>query len=103
MTPNAHHHHPGGDDHPVELGHPGHATATGHAAQDKHAGHSVAMFRRKFWISLGLTLPTLIWGHMLPRALDYTPPPIPGQRWIAPLFGTAVFLLVCVVGSLLLA
>ncbi|HEU4525861.1 MAG TPA: copper-translocating P-type ATPase [Gemmatimonadales bacterium] len=93
MTPNAHHHHPGGDDHPVEVGHPGHATATGHAAQDKHAGHSVAMFRRKFWISLGLTLPTLIWGHMLPRALDYTPPPIPGQRWIAPLFGTAVFLL----------
>ncbi|HKU61368.1 MAG TPA: heavy metal translocating P-type ATPase [Gemmatimonadales bacterium] len=50
------------------------------------------MFRDKFWISLALTIPTLIWGHMLPRALGYSPPPVPGQRWIAPVFGTAVFL-----------
>jgi Cu2+-exporting ATPase len=62
-----------------------------HAGHDKHAGHSVAMFRDKFWISLALTIPTLIWGHMLPRALSYSPPAIPGARWIAPLFGTAVF------------
>jgi Cu2+-exporting ATPase len=40
---------------------------------DKHAGHSVAMFRDKFWLSLLLTLPTLIWGHMLPGLLGYTP------------------------------
>ena len=63
-----------------------------HGAHDKHAGHSVAMFRDRFWISLALTVPTLIWGHMLPRVLNYAPPPVPGQRWIAPLFGTAVFL-----------
>ncbi|MEZ0336558.1 MAG: copper-translocating P-type ATPase [Gemmatimonadales bacterium] len=50
------------------------------------------MFRDRFWISLALTVPTLIWGHMLPRVLNYAPPPVPGQRWIAPLFGTAVFL-----------
>jgi Cu2+-exporting ATPase len=50
------------------------------------------MFRDRFWISLALTVPTLIWGHMLPRVLNYSPPPVPGQRWIAPLFGTAVFL-----------
>ncbi len=65
--------------------------AGAHAGHDKHAGHSVAMFRDKFWISLALTVPTLIWGHMLPRALGYTPPAIPGARWIAPVFGTAVF------------
>ncbi|HEU5041700.1 MAG TPA: heavy metal translocating P-type ATPase, partial [Gemmatimonadales bacterium] len=64
----------------------------GHAAHDKHAGHSVAMFRDKFWISLALTVPTLIWGHMLPRALGYAPPGVPMHRWIAPVFGTAVFL-----------
>ena len=29
---------------------------------------------------------------MLPGALGYTPPPVPGHRWIAPVFGTAVFL-----------
>jgi Cu2+-exporting ATPase len=37
-------------------------------------------------------VPTLVWGHMLPRALGYTPPLVPGYRWIAPVFGTAVFL-----------
>jgi Cu2+-exporting ATPase len=63
-----------------------------HAAPEKHAGHSVAMFRDKFWISLLLTVPTLVWGHMLPRALGYIPPRIPGAHWIPALFGTAVFL-----------
>ena len=29
---------------------------------------------------------------MLPRVLGYTPPNVPGHRWIAPVFGTAVFL-----------
>jgi Cu2+-exporting ATPase len=50
------------------------------------------MFRDKFWISLLLTIPTLIWGHMLQRAFDYAPPAIPGARWIPAVFGTAVFL-----------
>ncbi|HJR16036.1 MAG TPA: copper-translocating P-type ATPase, partial [Gemmatimonadales bacterium] len=59
---------------------------------DKHAGHSVAMFRNKFWLSLLLTVPTLIWGHMLPRAIGYAPPGVPGARWIPAVFGTAVFL-----------
>src|SRR5689334_21939135 len=63
----------------------------GHGGHDQHAGHSVAMFRDKFWLSLLLTIPTLIWGHMLPRALGYAPPAIPGARWIAPVLGTAVF------------
>jgi Cu2+-exporting ATPase len=58
---------------------------------DKHAGHSVAMFRDRFWITLVLTLPTLVWGHMLPRVLHYRPPEIPGARWIAPGFGVVVY------------
>ena len=85
-------------EHPEMTGKPGHADVgirdqhSGHGAHDKHAGHSVAMFRDKFWISLALTVPTLIWGHMLPRVLRYSPPDVPGSRWIAPVFGTAVFL-----------
>jgi P-type Cu2+ transporter len=84
---------PGYPEHP-EAGGPtgGHAGHGGHGAHDKHAGHSVAMFRDKFWLSLALTIPTLIWGHMLPRALGYAPPAVPGGRWIAPVLGTAVFL-----------
>jgi Cu2+-exporting ATPase len=67
-------------------------TQADHGGHNKHAGHSVAMFRDKFWISLLLTIPTLIWGHMLQRAFGFTPPAIPGSRWIAAVFGTAVFL-----------
>ncbi len=59
---------------------------------NKHAGHSVAMFRDRFWVSLLLTLPALAWGHMLQQALGYTAPQFPGATWIAPVFGTAVFL-----------
>src|SRR5688500_9150440 len=62
--------------------------ASGH---DKHAGHSVAMFRDRFWISFALTIPTLIWGHMLQDAFGYRAPHFPGSMYIPPLFGTAVF------------
>ena len=75
--------------HGLAVEHGSHAASGVHG---KHAGHSVAMFRDKFWISLALTAPTLLWGHMLPRALNYSPPAVPGSRWIAPVFGTAVFL-----------
>ena len=64
----------------------------GHAGHDKHAGHSVAMFRDKFWLTLALTIPVLIWGHMLPRAFGYTPPMFPGAHWIPSVLGTVVFL-----------
>ncbi|MGH7630484.1 MAG: heavy metal translocating P-type ATPase [Gemmatimonadales bacterium] len=62
------------------------------APHDKHAGHSVEMFRRKFWIALLLTLPTLIWGHMLQNAVGYSAPLVPGARAIPAVFGTATFL-----------
>ena len=68
--------------------HPSHDANGGH---DKHAGHSVSMFRERFWITLALTLPTLIWGHMLQRAFGFMVPMFPGSAWIAPVFGTAVF------------
>jgi P-type Cu2+ transporter len=62
-----------------------------HEKHDRHAGHSVAMFRDKFWIALLLTLPTLVWGHMLQRAIGYAAPVFPGSPWIPAVFGTAVF------------
>ena len=77
----------------AHAGHEASGPSSGHGGgHDKHAGHSVAMFRDKFWISFLLTIPTLIWGHMLQRAFGYTPPAIPGARWIPAVFGTAVFL-----------
>ncbi|HMA04201.1 MAG TPA: heavy metal translocating P-type ATPase [Gemmatimonadaceae bacterium] len=59
---------------------------------ETHAGHSVAMFRDKFWISLVLTIPTLLWGHMLQSALGYRAPAFTGSGYLPALFGVAVFL-----------
>ena len=95
----ARHDRPSGHDeragHAGHAGHTGHEQHTGrdqHAGHDKHAGHSVAMFRDKFWISLLLTIPTLVWGHMLQRAFAFSPPSFPGSGWIPVIFGTAVFI-----------
>ena len=83
-------------EHHAEPKHAGHgamvhdATHSG-AAHDKHAGHSVAMFRDKFSISLLLMIPTLVWGHMLPGAFGYSPPHFTGSHWIPVAFGSAVF------------
>src|SRR5467141_783565 len=84
------HHHEHGD-HQMHNGDGMPARGPEHRGHDAHAGHSVAMFRDKFWISLLLTVPTLIWGHMLQPAFGYTAPHFPGSQWIAPVFGTAVF------------
>src|SRR5687768_8576680 len=54
-------------------------------AHDKHAGHSPDMFRRKFWLSLLLTVPTVVWGHMLMRITQWHPPAFSGSQWISPL------------------
>jgi Cu2+-exporting ATPase len=77
-------------DHATHIQH-GHDAHAGHGQHDKHAGHSVEAFRRKFWLSLALTIPTLVWGHMLQRAFGYAAPHFTGAHWIPPLFGTAVF------------
>jgi P-type Cu2+ transporter len=86
---------PGYSEHPEQAtaahGGPMHVHGE-HAGNDKHAGHSIVMFRRKFWVSLVLTVPTLVWGHMLQRALGYTAPHFAGTTWIPAVFGTAVFL-----------
>lgn len=73
----------------VPGGHGGHS---GHEGHDKHAGHSVEIFRRKFWLTLALTVPTVLWGHMLMSLTGWHAPAFPGSQWIAPVFGTAVFL-----------
>lgn len=84
--------HSGGAPAPHAVPHGMHAADEAHAAHDRHAGHSVAMFRDTFWVSLALTIPALVWGHMLQRAFGYTAPRIPFATWIPAFFGTAVFL-----------
>src|SRR5215831_10011806 len=59
---------------------------------DRHTGHSVAMFRDKFWLSLALTIPTAIWSPDVQHWLGYTAPRFPGSRFIPAILGTIVFI-----------
>ena len=62
------------------------------AAHDKHAGHSVEMFRQKFWGTLLLSVPTVIWAPMIQHWFAYDAPGgAAASRWIPALFGTLVF------------
>jgi len=63
-----------------------------HGDHDAHAGHSPGGFRSKFWLSLVLTIPVVIWSDHIQALLGYQAPAFPGSAWIAPVLGTVVFL-----------
>src|SRR5262245_58230769 len=93
----------GGHSHHPELPRPGEADARqsgadhhpdrqAHVAHDKHAGHSVEMFRRKFWGTLLLSIPTVVWAPMIQHWLGYEAwGGSTASRFVSALFGTLVF------------
>jgi Cu2+-exporting ATPase len=50
------------------------------------------MFRDRFWITLLLTIPTLVWSEMIQEWFGFTAPTFAGSRYIPAIFGTAVYL-----------
>jgi len=70
-----------------------HDEHTGHGGHDEHAGHGdhAAQFRDRFWFSLVLALPVVVFSEMFADLLGYAVPTFPGARWISPVLGTAVF------------
>jgi P-type Cu2+ transporter len=72
---------------PAHEGHHGHDM---HAGHDKHAGHDPEMFRRKFWLSLALTIPMVATSGMVMDWFGYRLD-FPGIAWIGPLLGSIVF------------
>jgi Cu2+-exporting ATPase len=62
-----------------------------HPGHDRHEGHSVAMFRDKFWWTLALTIPVVVWSADVQHWLGYTALSFPGSKWIPAIFGTIVF------------
>jgi len=61
------------------------------AGHDRHAGHSVAMFRDKFWLSLALTVPTVLLSAEVAGWIGYTIPAIPGIEYVPAILGTIIF------------
>jgi Cu2+-exporting ATPase len=64
---------------------------TSHEGHDKHAGHNPDMFKQKFWLSLLLTIPTLIFSHTVQSwfGINWM---FPGMQYIPALFGIIIFL-----------
>ena len=81
---------PTGDHAGHDMSSGGHDMAGG--GHGKHAGHSVAMFRDKFWLSLALTIPVVLLSHDIQEWFGYSVPMIPGIEYVPALLGTVVFL-----------
>jgi Cu2+-exporting ATPase len=64
----------------------------GHEGHDKHAGHDPAQFRDRFWVTLALSIPVIIFSVMFQDLLGYTAPDVPGAEWIPPVLGTVIFI-----------
>lgn len=58
---------------------------------DKHAGHSVAMFKDKFWLSLLLTIPVLVYSEMISSWFNFTPPSFTGSEYVPFALSTVIF------------
>jgi P-type Cu2+ transporter len=72
--------------------HAGHKMADMQGGHDRHAGHSVAMFRDKFWLSFALTIPVVVWSSDVQRWFGYTAPTFPGSKLVPAVLGTGVFI-----------
>src|SRR3989338_2444855 len=62
-----------------------------HSSHDKHAGHSTAMFFRKFWTSLVLTIPVVLYADVVEKLFKWSPPAFPGSEYLPLTFGSIVF------------
>src|SRR5262245_17668521 len=83
--------------HDMHTTHAGHDNHTAHemGKVDEHAGHvdhtgHEDLFRKRFWVSLRLSIPVLLYTDMLQMWLGFRMPEFVGSQWIAPLFSVIV-------------
>ncbi|MDR7421859.1 MAG: heavy metal translocating P-type ATPase [Armatimonadota bacterium] len=68
------------------------ASGAEHARHDQHAGHSPAMFRDRFWVSLALTVPILYLDMHVQEWFGYRAATFPGVEWVAPALSVVLYL-----------
>jgi len=82
----------GAAEHHDDAAHAAHGGGHDHGgAHVDHTGHEI-MFRNRFWVSLVLTIPVLLFSPMLQDWFGFTMPEFTGDRWVGPLFAIAIFL-----------
>ena len=77
-------------DHDAAAGHGPHGGHDAHGGHDKHAGHDPEMFRRRFWLSLLLTIPLVVTSEMVMDWFGYSIE-FAGMDWLGPVLGSVVF------------
>jgi Cu2+-exporting ATPase len=112
----AEHSHPVSDGMPASAAHSEHAghDMPGHTPTDIHAGHTLTagaaapagheqhgahadhtgheqMFRRRFWVSLALSIPVLVFSPMIQDLLGFRMPALAGSAWIPFVFSLVIF------------
>ncbi len=78
-------------DHGPHSQHDGH---DGHDGHDDHGGMHEGherMFRRRFFVSIFLSIPVLLYSETLQEWLGFSVPAFPGSEWINPVFAVVVF------------
>ena len=71
-----------------KMAHMDHSTHAGHGTD--HTGHE-QMFRVRFWWSLLLSIPVLLYSEMIQMWLGFTPPSFPFSEWIPFVFSVVIF------------
>ena len=87
-----------GMDHSAHDSHQGHDMSTmSKEEHSAHAGHGTdhsgheQMFRIRFWWSLLLSIPVLIYSGMIQMWLGFTPPSFPLSEWLPFIFSVVIF------------
>lgn len=55
-----------------------------------HGGHE-NLFRRRFWVSLALSVPVLLFSVTVQQWLGFSMPTFPGSNWIVPIISIVIF------------
>ncbi len=58
---------------------------------DKHTEHSVAMFRDKFWLTLALTVPVILYSKSVQEWWGFHAPAFPGSTYVPLVLSSFVF------------
>ena len=91
--------HAGHEASPAAAGHDehaGHAMSSAASGHDEHAGHGVMheghadLMKRRFWVTLPLTLIVVIFSPMIQQWFGYQIT-FPGSEWVAPVLGTFIY------------
>src|SRR3990167_10958934 len=58
---------------------------------NKHAGHNTAMFFKKFWVSLILSIPVVLYSDIVQELLQFKAPTFPGSLFVPFVLASIIF------------